>query len=123
MLSEFPASLDCTPVDQMPSDIAAVHAKARRHCELCQVKNFSIGGRTKDGAFFPLFQPHEDAAAARAAIGKLAWCGHGAPTHLLRVLRVICQVVRIGEEPSSTLLLCERCIGAMREHTVVEVAA
>lgn len=62
----------------------------------------------------PLFQPHEDPAAARDSIGKVAWCGASGPIELLRIIRIVCTVAHLDHVPencdeANLRFLCQRC--------------
>jgi hypothetical protein len=111
-------------VDLTPSALAVAHARARHACELCGVKNFSIGGRNTAGTFRPLFQSYPDPAEARAMIGELAWCGVDDREFVTRIFRVVCHVVRVTDSRHdiTTLLLCGRCVAGVRETATVEAA-
>ncbi len=113
-----------TEVAEAPSPVAEAHARAGHRCELCNVRNFAIGGRDHDGNFHPVYAC--DPAEARSKLGKRAWCGTLGPEVLLRVIRVVCEFVTVTDEDSSTsMLLCQRCVKALRdrERVRVEVAA
>lgn len=99
---------------EWPEIRARIRDRAKNRCELCAVKNFSIGGRDSRGNFHPLFQRHEDAAAAHKLLGTRAWCGSDGPELLLHIFRIVCTVAHLDHTPENCSddnlrFWCQRC--------------
>jgi hypothetical protein len=92
---------------------------APRHCELCSVRNFAVGGRTSDGTFHPAYEVGiAPDTRAKPPLGEKGWCGKTGPEHFLRIFRVICTRIAVRRRRTGELvprLLCQRCASVVRK--------
>lgn len=80
-------------------------------CDLCEVDNFAIGGRSGDGKFHSAYVPSADMRTLLPKrLGRGAWCGKDAPELFLRLFRIVCTPVTVlGPKGDEKLNLCRRC--------------
>lgn len=94
---------------------AFVQARAGGKCEECGVKNYALGGRTKDGRWVPAIPKGERLLSLEwPKPGEWSWCTDGIYAGELRIVRIICTVAHVdqGLTDHSTANLrfwCQQC--------------
>lgn len=98
-----------------PAISRRVREQADHRCEQCGVKNYELGGRLPDGSWLPAFPLGEKLLGLEwPKPGTQAWCGDGARSERLRIVRIILTVAHLDHQPENCApdnlrAWCQRC--------------
>lgn len=89
--------------------------RARHRCERCSVRNYALGGRTRDGAWLPAHPLGQKLLRLEwPRPGAHAWCGMGQRAERLRIIRIVLTIAHLDHQPENCAdenlqALCQRC--------------
>lgn len=92
-----------------------IRARAENCCEECGVKNYALGGRSKDGRFIPAVPVGEKLLALEwPRPGEYSWCTDGIFAGQLRIVRIVCTVAHVDQgltdhSDENLRFWCQRC--------------
>jgi hypothetical protein len=94
-----------------------IRERANGCCEFCGIKNYSLGGRTKDGKWLAARPLGEKGLHLEwPQPGELAWCGNGETEGQarLKIVRIVLTVAHLDHTPENCAdenlkALCQRC--------------
>lgn len=100
-----------------PTISQRVRERANGHCEFCGLKNYSLGGRTKDGKWLPAQPMGEKMLHLEwPKPGEIWWCGNGETEGRakLKIVRIVLTVAHLDHTPENCAddnlkALCQRC--------------
>ena len=98
-----------------PQISASIRERAGNHCEECGVANGELGGRDRDGSWWPARPLGEKMLSLEwPAPGSLATCSRAGATKHLRIVRIVLTVAHLDHtpencDPSNLRAWCQRC--------------
>lgn len=102
---------------EWPAISLRVRERAGNRCEFCGLKNYALGGRTKDGKWLAARPLGEKLLRLEwPKPGDIAWCGNGETEGQarLKIVRIVLTVAHLDHTPENCAdenlkALCQRC--------------
>ena len=95
---------------------AAVLERAGHKCEQCGVRNYALGGRTKDGQWLPAWPLGEKMLRLEwPTPGMRSWCGTRSRSEVLRIIKIVLTIAHLDHDELETTDIsrlrawCQKC--------------